>query len=85
MTDYPPIPPTYDGEAGEALSDEREDCGHRGPRGELLCPRVNDLAEARFWIRVLHRRTVRDAEVHVELMRRLAQLEKPWWRRLRRG
>lgn len=76
MTNDDGPPPTYAGEAGEALSDEREECGHDN------CPRVNTLAEARFWIRVLNRRSVRDSEHYVELLERLARLERPWWKRM---
>lgn len=82
MTDYPEIPPTYAGEAGDALADERPRCGHTDPP----CPRVDNLEEARFWIRVLNRRSVHDLEHVIALEQRLAQLERPRWKRkLRRG
>jgi hypothetical protein len=40
-------------------------------------PAIEDLEQARYWIRVMHRRTVRDASDINDLSERVRQLERP--------
>lgn len=45
-------------------------------------PVVDNIEDAKFWIAVLHRRTVADAEQIAVLMQRVTRLEnRRWWRR----
>lgn len=56
-----------------------------GPRSTQYPPLVESLEDARFWIAVLWRWACQDAARLAEAHDRLARLERPWWRRWRRG
>lgn len=42
---------------------------------------IETIDQARFWVSVMHRRTVADAEHIGELYERVRWLALPWWRR----
>lgn len=44
-------------------------------------PRIESLAEAEFWLNVLHRCSCTDAGNIAHLYDRIAWLALPWWRR----
>ena len=45
---------------------------------------LNDDADRDYWLNVMHRRTIVDAEQIATLYGRIAWLAQPWWRRILR-